>query len=193
MLKGRKMIKVLGICGSLRAGSLNRSAMRLAGEVMPQGMSLEELDWAQVPPFNADVLAAGMPQAVQAARDKVMRADAVLIATPEYNFSVPGMLKNLLDWLSRGDDQPFNGKPVAILSAAAGPLGGARMQYDLRRIMLFVNAEVLVKPEVFIGSAQTKFSVQGECTDELTRSFARAQMNSFATFVGGRRRMRSVQ
>ncbi len=185
-------LKVLGICGSLRAASLNRAAMQLAGQVMPQGMTLQSLEWADVPPFNADVLAAGLPAAVQAARDKVRQADAVLIATPEYNFSVPGMLKNLLDWLSRGDDQPFNGKPVAILSAAAGPLGGARVQYDLRRIMLFVNAEVLVKPEVFIGHAQTKFSSSGECTDEPTRAFVTSQMQSFAAFVQTRRRLQGA-
>lgn len=187
-----KNLRVLGICGSLRAGSLNRAAMQLAGQVMPQGMSLHSLDWADIPPFNADVLAAGVPVAVQAACDKVRRADAVLIATPEYNFSVPGMLKNLLDWLSRGDDQPFNGKPVAILSAAAGPLGGARVQYDLRKILLFVNADVMIKPEVFIGQAQGKFAADGTCTDDLTRTYVTAQMHAFAAFIEDRRGLRSA-
>ncbi len=185
--------RILGLCGSLRAGSLNRHALRLAGEQLaqlPEAHSLELLDWREVPPFDADVLAAGLPEPVRRAREAVAAADGVLIATPEYNFSLPGMLKNLIDWLSRGEDQPFAGKPVAMLSAATGPLGGARVQYDLRKVLLFVNASVLVKPEVFIGQAQTKFDADGRCTDAATVQFVRTQMQAFVAWIEATRRQR---
>ncbi len=158
-------------------------ALRLAGESLPQGAALEILDWRSVPPFNADVLVAGMPAEVTPLRERIGRADGLIVATPEYNFSIPGMLKNLLDWLSRGEGQPFAGKPVAILSAATGPLGDARVQYDLRRVLLFVNAMTLVKPEVFIGQAQGKFSADGTCTDSATREFVSAQMKAFTHWI----------
>jgi chromate reductase len=116
-------------------------------------------------------------------------ADGVVIATPEYNFSVPGVLKNALDWISRGTPQPLDGKPVAILSASPGPLGGARVQYDLRKVLLFLNAMVLAKPEVFIGNAATKFS-GGTCTDDTTRGFVQAQMNAFVAWTEAVQRMR---
>ncbi len=185
-------LDIVGLCGSLRAGSLNGLALRLAGECMPQGMALEVVEWSQVPPFNADVLEQqGVPAPVQRIRDRIARADGVVIATPEYNFSLPGMLKNLIDWLSRGADQPMAHKPVAILSAATGPLGGARVQYDLRRVLLFVNATVLVKPEVFIGNAQSKFTSEGQCDDEATRQFVAAQMVAFGRWIAQARAMQA--
>lgn len=185
-------LDIVGLCGSLRAGSLNGMALRLAGECMPQGMALEVVEWSQVPPFNADVLEQqGVPAPVQRIRDRIARADGVVIATPEYNFSLPGMLKNLIDWLSRGADQLMAHKPVAILSAATGPLGGARVQYDLRRVLLFVNATVLVKPEVFIGNAQSKFTSEGQCDDEATRQFVAAQMVAFGRWIAQARAMQA--
>ena len=183
-------LDIVGLCGSLRKASLNHAALRLAGELMPAGMLLDIADWREVPVFDADQLAQGLPPAVAALRERIRRADGVLIATPEYNFSVPGGLKNLLDWLSRGDDQPWAHKPVAIFSASPGPLGGARVQYDLRKVMLFLNAAVLVKPEVFIGSAGAKFDADGRCTDETTRKFVGAQLVAFEQWIGGMARMR---
>ena len=182
-------LDIVGFCGSLRKSSLNHAALRLAGQWMPPGMKLDIADWRELPFFDGDVLAQGMPAAVAALRERVRRADGVLIATPEYNFSVPGGLKNMLDWLSRGDDQPWAHKPVAILSASPGPLGGARVQYELRKIMLFLNGAVLVKPEVFIGMAGTKFDAQGECSDETTRKFVTAQMLAFESWIASVRRM----
>lgn len=176
-------MKILGISGSLRAQSFNTSALRLAGSLMPPGMELEVLDWRHVPPFDADVLASGLPPAVQDIRERLRAADGVLIVTPEYNFSIPGMLKNLIDWISRGTDQPLARKPVAILSVSTGPLGGARVQYDLRKVLLFVDALVLAKPEVFIGSAQQKFDAEGRCIDAPTEKFVGAQMQSFQRWV----------
>ncbi|MGJ7498545.1 NADPH-dependent FMN reductase [Variovorax sp. RT4R15] len=178
-----KKLDIVALCGSLRDSSLNRLVIRLAREVMPQGMTIDELDWRAVPIFDADELARGMPSSVATLRERIRAADGVLIATPEYNFSIPGGLKNLIDWVSRGEDQPFNEKPVAIVSASPGPLGGARVQYDLRKVMLFLNAMPLVKPEVFIGNAAAKFDEKGACTDDTTRKFVTDQMNAFGRWI----------
>jgi chromate reductase len=182
-------LDIVGLCGSLRTGSLNGSALRLAGELLPDSAAMERVEIGDIPLFNADVLAQGFPPPVQALRERIRRADGLVIATPEYNFSIPGVLKNAIDWVSRGDDQPFSGKPVAILSASPGPLGGARVQYDLRKVMLFVNAMTLIKPEVFIGSASKKFDEQGRCTDELTRKFVGDEMRAFERWIHQVKRM----
>jgi chromate reductase len=185
-------LDIVGLCGSLRKASVNRAALRLAGEAMPPSMTLDIVDWREFPVFDGDVFAQGLPASVAALRERIRRADGVLIATPEYNFSVPGGLKNAIDWLSRGDDQPFALKPVAILTASPGPVGGARVQYDLRKVLLFLNAMVLVKPEVFIGGAAGKFdAASGQCTDETTRKFVSAQMEAFAQWVAAVGRMRA--
>ena len=184
-------LDIVGLCGSLRAASINRLALNLAGELMPASMKLDVVDWRDVPVFDGDLFAQGLPAPVAALKARIARADGVLIATPEYNFSVPGGLKNLLDWLSRGDDQPFALKPVAILSASPGPLGGARVQYDLRKVFLYLNALVLAKPEVFIGAAAGKFdAATGACTDETTRKFVGDQMKAFEAWIGGAKRMK---
>jgi chromate reductase, NAD(P)H dehydrogenase (quinone) len=183
------MTNIVGLCGSLRAASYNRMLMRLAEGVMPASMKLQALEWRDVPVFDADVLAKGMPPLVSALREQVRRADGILIVTPEYNFSIPGGLKNLIDWLSRGEDQPFAGKPAAILTASPGPVGGARVQYDLRKVLLFVNAMTLVKPEVFVGNVASKFNAEGECTDEMTRKFVTAQMAAFEAWIAAVKRM----
>lgn len=182
-------LDIVGLCGSLRADSVNRMALNLAASLMPDGMRMEAVEWREIPPFDGDVLAKGMPPAVLALRERIRRADGVLIATPEYNFSIPGVFKNVLDWVSRGEDQPFANKPVAILSASPGPVGGARVQYDLRRVMLFMNAMVLAKPEVFIGGAGAKFDAAGQCTDETTRKFVGDQMRAFDKWVSAVKRM----
>ncbi len=184
-------LNIVGLCGSLRKASLNHAALRLAGELMPAGMTLDVLDWREVPVFDGDLFAQGLPPVVAALRERLRRADGVVVATPEYNFSVPGGLKNVLDWTSRGDDQPWAHKPVAILSASMGPLGGARVQYDLRKVMLFLNASVLVKPEVFIGAAHTKFDAEGRCTDDSTRKFVGDQMAALQRWIAGVKRMQT--
>jgi chromate reductase len=185
-------LDIVGLCGSLRAGSFNRMALEFAGTVMPEGMALDIADIRPVPPFDGDVLARGFPAEISVLRERIRRADAVLIATPEYNFSIPGVLKNALDWVSRGDDQPFAMKPVAIMSASPGPLGGARVQYDLRRVLLFMNAMVLAKPEIFIGAVNTKFDANRQCTDDSTRKLVSAQMHSLERWIQGVRRMQPL-
>jgi chromate reductase len=184
-------LDIVGLCGSLRKASFNRAALRLAGELMPPTMKLDVVDWREVPIFDGDVFAHGLPAPVAMLRERVRRADGVLIATPEYNFSVPGGLKNVLDWLSRGDDQPWTLKPVAIFSASAGPLGGARMQYDLRKVLLYLNAALLAKPEVFIGAAAGKFDAEGHCHDEATRKIIGVQMAAFEHWIATVDRMRA--
>lgn len=177
-----RQYKVLGICGSLRKKSLNMSVLKLAGDSMPEDMTLSIADFSGIPLFNQDEFDKQLPDGVLALAAEIRAADAVLIATPEYNFSIPGVLKNAIDWVSRTPEQPFNDKPVAILSASMGPLGGARVQYDLRKTMLFLNAQVLIKPEVFVGAAHTKFT-DGAVTDEVTKKFVGDQMLALRKWI----------
>src|SRR5205823_13620079 len=115
--------------------------------------------------------------------DAIRAANGVIIITPEYNFSIPGGLKNAIDWVSRLQNQPFAGKPIALQSASPGPLGGGRVQYDLRRSMVFLDAFTLNKPEIFIGSCASKFNESGELTDEPTRNFIKQQLAAFVPFI----------
>jgi chromate reductase len=162
---------VLGIAGSLRKDSYNRMALLAAQKLAPEGMQITVADLAPIPFYNEDVRTAGEPEAVTALKAQVRAADALLIVTPEYNFSIPGVLKNALDWMSRPPEPPFDGKPVAIMGATTGPMGTARVQYDLRKVLVFMNTFTVNKPEVFIAAAQTKFNAQGELTDETTAKF----------------------
>ena len=166
-------IKVLGICGSLRKGSFNMAALRTAIELRPAGMTVEVADISQIPLYNEDVRQQGFPPPVQKLREQIAAADALLFACPEYNYSMSGVLKNAIDWASRPPDQPFGGKPVAIMGAAAGMAGSARAQYDLRRSCVFLDMHPLNKPEVLIGQAQTKFDASGRLTDDAARGFIR--------------------
>src|SRR5215469_12273977 len=141
-------IKVLGICGSLRKGSFNMMALRVAQGLAPAGVKIDIADISAFPLYNEDVKAQGFPASVQTFREQIAAADALLFVTPEYNYSMSGVLKNAIDWASRPPDQPFAGKPVAIMGAAAGMAGSARAQYDLRRSCVFLDMHPLNKPEV---------------------------------------------
>ncbi len=164
-----KGISVLAICGSLRVGSFNRAALRVAIELKPPGMTIETADIGSIPLYNEDVRAQGFPPSVETLRRQIAAAGALLFVTPEYNYSMPGVLKNAIDWASRPPDQPFAGKPAAIMGAAAGMAGSARAQYDLRRSCVFLDIFPLNKPEVLIGQAQTKFDDEGRLTDDVAR------------------------
>lgn len=164
-----KKIKILGFTGSLRRNSYNKAALRAAAELLPAGATLEIVDLSQIPFFNEDVEAEGVPQVVVDFKRKVAEADALLIATPEYNYSIPPVLKNALDWASRGKDLPLYGKPLAIMSASTGIFGGARAQYHLRQVCVMLNLLPINKPEVFIMSAGTKFDQEGNLIDERSR------------------------
>ncbi|HWI79395.1 MAG TPA: NAD(P)H-dependent oxidoreductase [Ramlibacter sp.] len=161
-------MNVLGISGSLRQASYNTMALRAAQKLAPEGMRIEIADISTIPLYNEDVRTAGYPDSVTQLKERVRAADAVLLVTPEYNFSIPGVLKNTLDWLSRPPAPPFDGKPVAIMGASPGMVGTARVQYHLRQVLLFLNTFTVNKPEVFINLAASKFSPEGELTDAPT-------------------------
>lgn len=164
-------LKIIGFAGSLRKGSYNRSLLRSAGQLLPQDTILEIFDLSDIPPFNQD-LEANMPAKVNEFKSKIRESDALLIATPEYNYSVPGVLKNAIDYASRPyGDNPFDDKPVAIMSASVGMLGGARAQYHLRQMFVFLNMHPINSPEVIVTSASNKFDAEGNLLDENTKKF----------------------
>jgi chromate reductase len=162
-------MSVLGFAGSLRQGSYNRAALRAAVELAPAGMTIETFDLAPIQPYNEDVKEKGFPPPEQDFREKIRAADALLIVTPEYNRSIPGVLKNAIDWASRPPDQPFNGKPTAVFGASPGMIATAVAQYDLRRCLSVLNALVMNTPSVMIGQASEKFDGQGRLIDQPTR------------------------
>src|SRR6266403_615035 len=178
-----KGINVLAIGGFLRAGSYNRAALRTAIELRPPGMTIETAEIGSIPPYNEDVRAQGFPPPVETLRRQIAAADALLFVTPEYNYSMSGVLKNAIDWASRPPDQPFAGKPVAIMGAAAGMAGSGRAQYDLRRSCVFLDMHPLNKPEVLIGQAQAKFDAEGNLIDEAARGFIRDLMVALAAWT----------
>jgi chromate reductase len=176
---------VLGLCGSLREKSYNMMALKTAGELMPAGMKLKITTIGDLPLYNFDIQAKGFPASVDRLRNEVLAADALLFASPEYNWTVSAPLKNVIDWLSRYKPAvPFEGKPAAVISATQGPLGGARGQYDLRRILDGLGVHWLRKPEIFIGMAQNKFDPEGRLTDEPTRRIMTEQMAGFGDWIG---------
>jgi len=177
-----EQLKILGVCGSLRKGSLNMAALRACNELMPQGMAMTITHIEDLPLFNQDVFDAGIPEAAKRFRAEVSGADGVLIASPEYNFSLSAALKNAIDWASRPPNQSWQDKPVAIFSVSQGPLGGARVQYDARRILGQLWAHVLPRPEVFIGMGPSKFA-DGKLTDEATKKFLTDLLAGFKPWI----------
>lgn len=165
-------VRVLGFAGSLRKGSLNRALLRAAAELAPPDVTIETFDLAGIPLYDADVEAPGDPTAVAAFKDAVRAADAVLVATPEYNYGVPGVLKNAIDWASRPPGTSvLVGKPAAIMGASPGGFGTARAQLQLRQAFVFTRTLVLPSPEVLVARAAEKFDAEGRLTDEKTREF----------------------
>ena len=176
-------LNVLGFAGSLRAGSYNKALLRAAAELMPENVNLEIFDIAGIPVFNQDI-EADMPDIVKDFKSKIRKADAILISTPEYNYSVPGVLKNAIDWASRPyGDNPFDEKPVAIMSASIGMLGGARAQYHLRQIFVFLNMFPINGPEVIVPFAQDKFDAHGKLVDENTQKFLGKLLQNLANWT----------
>lgn len=176
-------IHVLGIAGSLRAGSYNKALLRAAAELLPEGMTLEIFDIAPIPPYNEDVRALGYPGSVLSLRERIAAADALLIATPEYNYSIPGVLKNAIDWASRPPEPPIDGKPVAIMGASNGGFGTVRGQLHLRQVLSATNMRALLKPEVMVSLAQNKIDAAGKLTDEKTREAIRGLLVALAAWV----------
>src|SRR5262249_46439423 len=162
--------------------SYNAMLQRALPGLAPAGMTLKPApSFAEFPLYNADIQnSTGFPAAVNALADAIRGSEGVIFITPEYNFSIPGGLKNAIDWLSRLQNQPFAGKPVALESASPGPVGGARVQYDVRRTMMFLDAFTLNKPEIFVGNCVAKFDEKsGELKDETTRNLIKQQLTAF--------------
>jgi chromate reductase, NAD(P)H dehydrogenase (quinone) len=159
-------VRILGIAGSLREGSYNRALLRAARELLPDGVELEELDLRTLPFYDADVEAVGDPEPVVALKEAIREADALLIATPEHNRGVPGVLKNAIDWASRPPlASPLTGKPVAIMGASTGRGGTARAQEQLLSALEFSRASVLEQPEVLVPEAYMRFDEHGKLVD----------------------------
>lgn len=174
---------ILGIAGSLRKGSFNRAALRAAQRLAPQGVTLETFELDGIPVYNQDE-EQRPPAKVTELKAKIRAANAILLVTPEYNYSIPGALKNAIDWASRPyGDSAWNGKTVAIMGASVGLLGTARAQYHLRQTFVFLNMYAVNQPEVMIGNASEKFDSQGNLTDEKTKGLISQLLSSLVNLA----------
>ena len=176
-------IKILGIAGSLRKASFNRAALRAAEQLVPDSATIETFDLAAIPPFNQDD-ESNPPERVVQFKQRIRAADAILIVTPEYNYSIPGVLKNAIDWASRPyGDNAWDGKPVAVMGASIGAQGTSRAQYHLRQVFVFLNMHPLNRPEVMISSAGERFDENGNLKDEGTKKLVRHLLEALVTAV----------
>jgi len=176
-------ISILGFAGSLRKGSYNKALLRAALEMVPPDAQLETFDLQGIPPFSEDI-EQQPPEPVKLFKQKIRAADAVLIVTPEYNYSMPGVLKNAIDWASRPyGDNAWDGKPAAIMGASIGMLGTARAQYHLRQTMVFVNMFPMNRPEVMVPFVQDKVDGSGNLTDEGTRKRIKALLEALVQWT----------
>jgi chromate reductase, NAD(P)H dehydrogenase (quinone) len=183
------VVTVLGISGSLRRGSYNTAALRAAVELAPAGMTVEPFDLRPIPLYDEDVRQQGLPPAVEALRGRIRACDALLLATPEYNYSIPGVLKNAIDWASRPPEQPFDGKPLAIMGASPGRFGTTRAQHHLRQCFVSLNALILNRPEVMIAGAREAFDGEGRLVDDKAREMVARLLSALADFVRRQRRV----
>ncbi|HEX6127314.1 MAG TPA: NAD(P)H-dependent oxidoreductase [Pyrinomonadaceae bacterium] len=178
-----KSIRILGVAGSLRKASYNRGVLRAATQLVPEGASIEVFELDGIPGFNQDE-EQNPPAKVTEFKAKIRQADAILFVTPEYNYSVPGVLKNAIDWASRPyGDSAWDGKPAAIMGASIGGIATARAQYHLRQMMVFLNMYPVNQPEVMIGNCSDKFDEQGNLTDEATKDFIRQLLQNLVEWT----------
>jgi len=180
------VLNILSFCGSLRKGSYNASLMRTLPSLASAGLSIKPAtSFAALPIYNFDdQQATGFPALVNTIADEIRAADGLTITSPEYNWTIPGGFKNMIDWLSRLKDQPFEGKPVALQSCAGGLLGGSRMQYHMRQSLASIGAQVFIKPEVFVTLCAKKFDEKTlELTDQTTKDMVKAHLEAYEKFV----------
>jgi chromate reductase len=179
-------VHIVGISGSLRQQSLNTALLHAASELLPADTTLEIVHLGEIPPYDQDLLdAQGFPGPVQRLRDTVAAADAVLIATPEYNYSISGVLKNAIDWVSRpgpNKELPFDEKPLGIMGATPGLYGTVRAQMQLRQMAVYLNMFPINKPEVMVTQATQKYSA-GRLTDQTTRDFVRQHLEALVAWT----------
>jgi chromate reductase len=179
-------IRVLGISGSLRKGSFNTSLLRAAIEIAEIGklpIQFDTADIREIPSYDEDLRAGGFPKPVQKLRDAIANANALLFVTPEYNFSVPGVLKNAIDWASRAPAQPFAGKPFAVMGASGGMSGTMRAQYHLRQIAVFLDMVPVNKPEIFVRNGNDAFDAEGRLKDATTRELIGQQLTALVNLT----------
>lgn len=176
-------VRIMGFSGSLRKGSYNTALLRAAVGLVPANAKLEVFDLAGIPPFNQDE-EGFPPERVKEFKAKVRAADAILIASPEYNYSIPGVLKNAIDWASRPyGDNAFEGKPVAVISASIGMLGGARAQYHLRQAFVFLNMHPVNRPEVMMPFAASKVDADGNLNDSTTKGLIKDLLENLVSWT----------
>jgi chromate reductase len=180
-----EILNIVVICGSLRRGSYNAALARALPALAPAGTKLTAgPPFDTIPHYNADAQNAGLPVSVSAFADAIRAANGVIIVSPEYNWSIPGALKNAIDWVSRMKDQAFANKPVALQSCATGPLGGARMQYHLRQSLTSIDAFLFGRPEVLVSFAAQKFDEKSlELKDQPTIDIVKQQLVAFEAFI----------
>jgi chromate reductase len=177
-------IHVLGFSGSLRKASFNSALLRAAGGLVPAGMTLEPFDLEPIPLYNQDLVVDGAwPVPVARMREAIRAADALLFVSPEYNHSISGVLKNAIDWASRGPEAPLDGKPAAIMGASGGRWGTARGQLALRQVCVFTNIHPLNRPEVLVAQAKDKFDDQLQLVDQTTRDIVASQLEALKSWT----------
>ena len=179
-----RVFNVVGFAGSLRRDSYNRALLRAATELAPSALHIVIHELDGIPLYNGDIEAAGAPRSVVQLRDAIRQADGLLIATPEYNHGVPGVLKNAIDWLSRPPgDSVLNGKVAAVTGASPGLIGTARGQSQLRQAFVFTNTYALLQPELLVGKAHEKFDADGRLVHQATRDFLATFLQRFAELI----------
>lgn len=178
-------MKFVGVSGSLRAASTNTALLQATQALLPAGVSMDIVTLNALPMLNPDDLVKGFPEQVNQMAAQVNAADALILATPEYNYSISGALKNYIDWLSIHPDAPFKHKPIAIMSSSPGVFGGARAQYHLRQMFIYADAKVLNGPEIMVGLSGEKITEQGELVDGASRDLIQQQMQALANLAQG--------
>ncbi len=177
------MKKILAISGSLRAQSFNTGLTKALTLLVPEGMTVEHADISTLPLFNSD-LETSFPEAAQTLKNQIESADAIVFATPEYNRSIPGVLKNAIDWASRPwGKNSFAGKPVLVMGASVGSIATAVAQQELKKILLYLDAKIVGQPELYIGMAQEKFNEEGELTDQSTKDHIKKALEVLISLI----------
>jgi len=179
-------IQLVGMSGSLRKGSYNTMLLKAAAQLLPTDVSMDIVSIEDIPLYNADLdlpAAKQRPEVVDHFRKMLTDADGILISSPEYNYSIPGGLKNAIDWASRGEDSPLLRKPVAVIGATTGLWGTVRMQMSFHNIFLFLDMKPVYKPEVLVAQAEKKFSKDGNLIDELAKKLVKQKLEALKEMI----------
>lgn len=179
-------IQLVGLSGSLRKGSYNTLLLKAAAQLLPTDVSMEITSIADIPLYNADLdlpAVTQRPEVVEHFRKMLADADGILISSPEYNYSIPGGLKNAIDWASRGEDSPLLRKPIAVMGATTGLWGTTRMQMSFHNVFLFLDMKPVYKPEVLVAQAEKKFDKEGNLIDETAKKLVRQKLEALKELI----------